>query len=91
MHGHWEHDARQARDALTQACGKDGVAVAPLAATFESHGWLGMFTLYAADWFHPNDRGYRVWADAFWTTMRASALMSGLTSGRSAPVTHSPR
>jgi len=25
-----------------------------------------MLTQFAADWFHPNDRGHRVWADAFW-------------------------
>jgi lysophospholipase L1-like esterase len=29
-----------------------------------------MFTLYAADWFHPNDRGYQVWADAFWLELQ---------------------
>lgn len=22
---------------------------------------------FAADWFHPNNRGYKVWADAFWS------------------------
>jgi hypothetical protein len=26
-----------------------------------------MLTHFAADWFHPNDRGHRVWADAFWS------------------------
>lgn len=25
-----------------------------------------MITDFAADWFHPNDRGHRLWADAFW-------------------------
>lgn len=24
---------------------------------------------FAADWFHPNNRGYKVWADAFWSKM----------------------
>lgn len=24
-----------------------------------------MLTQFAADWFHPNDRGHHVWADAF--------------------------
>ena len=28
-----------------------------------------MLTDFAADWFHPNDRGHRVWADAFWDEM----------------------
>jgi len=82
MHGHWEDDARQARDALTQACGKDGVAVAPLAATFESHGWLGMFTLYAADWFHPNDDGHRLWADAIWNTVTSTPGLLGQVDPR---------
>lgn len=30
-----------------------------------------MLNQYAADWFHPNDRGHRVWADAFWQQMSA--------------------
>lgn len=25
-----------------------------------------MLTDYAADFFHPNDRGHRWWANAFW-------------------------
>ncbi len=25
---------------------------------------------YAADFFHPNDRGYRNWADAFWNVLK---------------------
>jgi len=28
-----------------------------------------MVTDFAADWFHPNDRGHRVWAQAFWTVL----------------------
>jgi hypothetical protein len=29
----------------------------------------------AFDWFHPNDRGHRVWADAFWQTMQADPAL----------------
>lgn len=25
---------------------------------------------FAADWFHPNNRGYAVWADAFWSKIK---------------------
>jgi len=25
-----------------------------------------MVTDFAPDWFHPNDRGHAVWAEAFW-------------------------
>ena len=31
-----------------------------------------MITDFAADWFHPNDRGHRVWADAFWEAIDRS-------------------
>ena len=30
-----------------------------------------MLTQFAADWFHPNDRSHRVWADAVWTEIAA--------------------
>ena len=47
-----------------------GVTVVPLHAALQARGWKAMLTDFAADWFHPNDRGHRVWADAFsaaWT------------------------
>ena len=91
MHGHWERDARRAAATMTRVAAARGLPVVALHEALRREGWAAMASQFAADWFHPNDRGYRVWADAFWTTMRASALMSGLTSGRSAPSTHSPR
>ena len=42
-----------------------GLAVAPLHATTKGAGILGALTLFAGDRFHPNDRGYEVWASAF--------------------------
>lgn len=65
MHGHWERDAAQARGVLTRDCAAAGVAMAPLASTFEARGLPGMLSLYAADWFHPDDEGHRLWAQAF--------------------------
>jgi lysophospholipase L1-like esterase len=43
--------------------------------THRQGGW-GMTTQFAGDLFHPNDRGYRVWADAFWPAVaeRVTAL-----------------
>ena len=32
-----------------------------------------LVTSFAADWFHPNDRGHRVWADAFWQEIAEDA------------------
>ena len=66
MHGHWERDAdRAARDLADQTRGA-GLVPVPLHAALKQLGWKAMATHFAADWFHPNDRGHRVWADAFW-------------------------
>jgi lysophospholipase L1-like esterase len=42
-----------------------GLAVAELHATTKRPGILGAVTLFAGDRFHPNDRGYALWASAF--------------------------
>ncbi|MDQ6648873.1 MAG: SGNH/GDSL hydrolase family protein [Actinomycetota bacterium] len=64
MHGRWERRAADARRVLQADCAARAIPVAPLRDAFVRHGWAGMFTLYAADWFHPNDHGHRIWADA---------------------------
>ena len=64
MHGRWERRAADARRVLHADCAARAIPVAPLRDAFVRHGWAGMFTLYAADWFHPNNRGHRIWADA---------------------------
>jgi hypothetical protein len=28
-----------------------------------------MATDFAPDWFNPNDRGYRIWSDIFWSAI----------------------
>ena len=33
----------------------------------------------AQDWFHPNDVGYRQWADAFWASIRSSGVLEELS------------
>lgn len=43
-----------------------GMRVVPLHQTTRERGVQGVLTEFAADAFHPNDRGYEVWADAFW-------------------------
>lgn len=40
-----------------------------------------MVTDFAPDWFHPNDRGHRVWADAFWTAIGARPQPYGRRDG----------
>ena len=34
-----------------------------------------MATQFAADFFHPHDRGHRVWADAFWAGVAAAPVV----------------
>ncbi len=66
MHGHWETDAQQAADVLTSAAGARALRPVALHEALRAEGPRAMLTQFAADWFHPNNRGHRVWADAFW-------------------------
>ena len=66
MHGRWQRDAAQAADLLRRGAASHGLRSVGLQAALRAQGWQAMFTQFAADWFHPNDRGHRVWADAFW-------------------------
>ena len=66
MHGSVERRAAAAGVVLETAARAQGLAVAPLHDAQQARGSSAMLTDFAADWFHPNDRGHRVWADAFW-------------------------
>ena len=66
MHGRWERNAQQAADLLRVSTSRHGLRPVALHASLQAQGWRGMVTQFAADWFHPNDRGYRIWAEAFW-------------------------
>lgn len=48
-----------------------GLTVAPLHATTKRQGLRSVATQFANDMFHPNDRGYRVWAEAFLPALSA--------------------
>ena len=50
---------------LRDAAAERGLAVVPLHASTKRQGLWGVSTQFAGDLFHPNDRGYRVWAAAF--------------------------
>jgi len=73
MHGHWERDADQAAGLLRASAAEQGLRPVALHDALAAQGWQAMLTQFAADWFHPNDRGHRVWADAFWTRMAPDA------------------
>ena len=54
-----------ANDIVTRAAQKRGLTVVPLHKRTDRQGVWGVVTQFAGDLFHPNDRGYRIWASAF--------------------------
>ena len=50
---------------LREAADRHGLRVVDLHDTMKRQGMRGVATQFAGDLFHPNDRGYDVWADAF--------------------------
>ncbi len=71
MAGAWEGNADEAGQVITQEASARGLVKVPLHHALRARGWSSMATDFAADWFHPNDRGYRAWADVFWTAICA--------------------
>lgn len=60
-----EKRVRVANGILRDAASANNLEVAPLYARMRRQGLWGPMTQFAGDLFHPNDRGYRVWASAF--------------------------
>ncbi|CAN5568080.1 hypothetical protein BH10ACT7_BH10ACT7_11900 [soil metagenome] len=60
-----EKKVRVANRLLRAAAAERGLTVVPLHARTKRYGLWGVARQFAGDLFHPNDRGYRVWADAF--------------------------
>ena len=50
---------------IRDAAAERGLTVASLHARTKKQGLWGVSTQFAGDLFHPNDRGYRIWASAF--------------------------
>ena len=72
MHGRWETDSAQAAGTIRTAAAGAGMVVVPLNDRLRAEGLRGMFTQTSGDLFHPNDRGYEVWADAFWAKINGT-------------------
>ncbi|MFO7689056.1 MAG: SGNH/GDSL hydrolase family protein [Cryobacterium sp.] len=65
---HLPHNERKVAEAnalLRARAAQHGLTVVALHATTKRSGLRSIATHVATDLFHPNDRGYRVWADAF--------------------------
>lgn len=69
MHGVWEKNAAKAANIIEQAAQANGMVAVPLHHSGMKAGWQGMFLNFSADWFHPNDRGHRLWAETFLNEM----------------------
>ncbi len=61
------HEANELLHTIAEA---RGLQVVPLYAATRARGIAGILTEFAGDAFHPNDRGYEVWADTFWPLVR---------------------
>jgi lysophospholipase L1-like esterase len=60
-----ERKANQGNRILRAAAARQGLRVVDLHDTMKHEGMRGVATQFAGDLFHPNDRGYDVWANAF--------------------------
>ncbi|MFD5600308.1 SGNH/GDSL hydrolase family protein [Leucobacter sp. NPDC058333] len=54
-----------------------GLQLVPLHEATHARGVRGVLTEFAADAFHPNDRGYEIWADTFWPYVEARITALG--------------
>lgn len=66
-----ERKVRVANAIVRRLAAERDLTVVPLHARTRRYGLWGVSTQFAGDLFHPNDRGYRVWADAFIPTVLA--------------------
>lgn len=60
-----ERKAQQGNRILRTVAARHGLRVVDLHDTMRHEGIIGITTQFAGDLFHPNDRGYVVWANAF--------------------------
>ena len=71
---HLPHNERKvaiANRLLRERAAAQGLTVVPLHAITKRQGLRSVLTQFANDMFHPNDRGYRVWAEAFLPSLTA--------------------
>lgn len=67
-----ERKVRAANLILRRVAAEHHLTMAPLYRATRRQGIPGIVTTFAIDFFHPNDRGYRVWQSAFAPALTAS-------------------
>jgi lysophospholipase L1-like esterase len=78
---HNERKVAVANSILRRVAAEHHLTVVPLHETMQRQGILGILTQFAPDRFHPNNRGYRVWASAFQPTLAAQLAERFLVQG----------
>jgi acyl-CoA thioesterase-1 len=78
MHGGTGRRSDQAAEYLARAAQARDLPFAGLHDATRRRGWPSMLTDFAVDWFHPRDRGYRVWTGAFWEAMISHPALAPL-------------
>ena len=68
-HGQSERDVESANAILAKLANKHGLTLAPLHQATQARVGRAPWH-YAVDYFHPNNAGYKIWADAFWLQVR---------------------
>lgn len=65
---HWPYEARarKANLAIRAAAGASGHAVADIHGATKKLSLPSYLRMFADDYFHPNETGHQVWADAIW-------------------------
>lgn len=84
---HLRHNERKVAEAnriLRAIAREHGLIVAPLHELTRRRGLRGILTEFANDMFHPNDHGYRVWAEAFQPMVEVRVSSLPLPVGESA-------
>ncbi len=71
---HNERKVAVANRIVRRVAAEHDLTVVPLHATTKHQGVTGILTQFAIDLFHPNDHGYRVWADAFAPSLAAQLV-----------------
>lgn len=66
MHWPYENRARKANRAIQQAASQYGHVVADIHSPTTRLSFRGYMETFAGDWFHPNEKGHALWADAIW-------------------------
>lgn len=83
---HFERKVATANRILRRLADERGLEVAPLHRLTRRQGLRGILTQFASDLFHPNDDGYRVWAEAFGPALAQAASAIAPATSASSPM-----